>query len=88
MKRRVRLTEGDLHRIVNESVRKTLKESYDEYGKLKACYDNYKSAEKELAAALRELLYKGDEDAKEALYNFIKTHATYDIERMLGIKNS
>jgi len=33
MKRRIRLTESDLHRIVNRSVKRILKENSDAYGK-------------------------------------------------------
>ena len=88
MKQKIRLNQSELKNIITESVKKALNEGFDfsGYGKIEQEYKNYLSAKKNLIAALREQLFKGDKEAGEALHAFVSNGSTWQIESMLGIK--
>lgn len=82
MKRKVMLDN-----IISESINKVLNEGVSKYPTVEKCYNDYMSAQKELIASLRALVYKGDKKANKALYEFVRNHATYGIEDLLEINN-
>jgi hypothetical protein len=65
MKRRVRLTEGDLHRIVKESVNRILSEMHMNYP-----YNSEKSDDEKAE----------DEEVEKRYQTFLKYHPKYDGE--------
>ena len=73
MKRRIRLTEGDLRRIVNKSVRRVLKEDLD-------------TPERELYRRIARLLTDYEQNGSEEQYDYTEEmyHLLTDIQNWMA----
>lgn len=71
MKKVIRLTESDLHRIVRNSVNRILSENYEEEGQ---GYNTFKTLSREILSGDRddELPYLGSQEWKNERNNFIQ----------------